>query len=150
MKQQREQTKTLQGDVLNNLINIFENNLVSVVLFGSHARNNYTAYSDIDLLVVVNKYPEKDLIDLRKNFLKNFGKRLDLCILSKEDALNNFRNYSPVFVTFLLGKKILFDRNMFFKKTFDDFIKRIASENIQYCEGNKIWEMKKIAQNLEL
>ncbi len=149
MKKITKEPKNMYGLILENLINIFEDNLVSVVLFGSRARKNYNKYSDLDLMIIVDEYKKYDLSELRKSFLKNFQKRLDIYILSKKDIVQNFRNFSPILVTLLLGKRILFDKEMFFKETFNNFIRKMIHEDVKYCEGDKIWEMKKIAQNLE-
>ena len=99
--------------LLENLIELFEDNLTSVVLFGSFAR-------------------------------KNYGKNSDL------DVIKNFENLSPLFSSLLLGRKILFDKNMFFGNLFKEFVKKMVNFNIKYCEGGKIWELRKIAKDLEI
>lgn len=131
------------------LMNIFKENLKSIVLFGSYARKNYDENSDIDLIVVVDKYKEYNLAKLRKSYLINYGRRLDIHIFSKKDVIKNFEHFSPLFVTLLLGKKIIFDKEMFFKKSFENFVKKMANKDIKYCEGGKIWRMQKIARNLK-
>jgi len=43
--------------------------LVRVILFGSYAKGNFTAYSDIDLLVVYSGQPRDDAFALTKKIL---------------------------------------------------------------------------------
>ena len=134
--------------LLNGCLDSFGNSLISVVLFGSYARKNYNENSDLDLMVIVDE-KDKDLSKLRKSYLLKFGRRLDLHVFSKKDVIQNFRDFSPLFSTLLLGKKIIFDKDMFFERLFNEFVKIMVNINIKYCEGKKIWELKKIARNLE-
>ena len=131
-------------------IQLFGIDLVSIVLFGSHARNNYNKYSDFDVIIVLNKEIDYNISKLRKNFLLRFKKRLDLQIFSRDDVINNFDDFSPLFSTLLIGKRILFDKDMFFKEKFEDFVKKSVTINVKYCEGNTIWEIQTIAKNLEI
>lgn len=136
--------------LLDKLLGLFGDNLISIILFGSRARKNYHEDSDLDLLVILKKDTNNSIAKLRKDFLLKYRKRLDLHIFTEKETIENFADYSPLFVTLLLGKKILFDRRMFFEEQFEKFIKKIAEINVKYCEGDKIWEMKKIAKNLRL
>jgi len=135
--------------LLDGSLKIFGDNLVSVVLFGSRARNNYNEYSDFDVIIVLEKEDYYDLSKLRREFLLTYEDSLDLNILTKEDIVQNFNHCTPLFATLLLGKRVLFDRNMFFKIQFDKFVRLMTSLDIKYCEGGKIWEMQKIAIDLE-
>ena len=77
------------------------------------AEKNYDETSDIDIIIVVKDYKEEDISKFRKNYLLKFKNSLDLQIFSKEDIINNFENFSPLFVTLLLGKKILLTETCF-------------------------------------
>ena len=135
--------------LLDESIKLFGENLMSIIIFGSHARNNHCEDSDLDLMIVLKDNNNYNLPKLRKDFLLKFEERLDLHIFSKEDVIENFNDCSPLFSTLLLGKRILFDRDMFFKKQFENFVKSIAKLDIRYCEGDKIWKMQQIAKSLE-
>jgi len=145
-----EERKSPISFILERLLGIFGEDLVSVVLFGSRARKNYTENSDLDIMVVVEKETESEEIkDLRIDFLLNFSKNLDIHIFTKEDAESNFQNFTPLFSSILLGNKVLFDKDMFFTELLKKFVKEMAKEDIKYCEGGKIWHLKKVAKNLE-
>ncbi len=135
--------------ILNELLNIFGEDLTSVILFGSRARKNYSEHSDLDIMVIVEEEKEDKITKFRMNFLKKYNKKIDLHIFTEEETMTNFENFSPLFSSLILGKKILFDKNMFFKKQLEEFVKKMKNQDIKYCEGGKVWQLKKIAKNLE-
>ena len=105
--------------LLENLIDIFGDNLISIILFGSRARQNYDEYSDFDVLAVVENYKKADKIKhLAIDFSKIYSLSLDIHVVSKEDVLDNFRDFTPMYSTFILGARILFDKSMFFRNAF--------------------------------
>lgn len=136
--------------LLNYLLELFGGRLVSVVIFGSRARKNYGNYSDLDLIVIIDNGEEGYIEKFRINYLLRFGKKLDVHFFSKMEAIDNFNHFSPIFCTLILGRTILFDKEMFFENLFRKFVKDMANENIKYCEKDKIWELKKIAKDLEI
>ncbi len=149
MIKKQNNKKSATSFILGKCVKLFENNLISIVLFGSYARENHSAYSDMDIIIILEKENNDDISKLRKEFLIRFEKKLDLQIFTKKEVIQNFNDFSPLFTTLLLGKQILFDRNMFFKKQFKEFTKKMMQMNIQYCEGKKTWQIQKIARNLE-
>ena len=110
--------------IANELKNIFKNGLESIVLFGSSAQGTSNENSDIDLLVIVSDIYDVDVSNLRKFFLLNFERKLDIHIFTKEEVVKNFEDFSPLFVTLLIGKSVLYDKNNFFKNKFEDFVKK--------------------------
>lgn len=139
----------LRHHLLTRLLDIYGDDLVSVVLFGSYARKNYSETSDVDLIVVTKKEKRSDLSKLKIECLKRFEKSTDIHVFTKKEAKENLMNFSPMFSTLLLGKEILFDRGMFFKDTFEEFRKEISKHDVRYGEKNKIWELSKIAKGSE-
>jgi len=117
--------------------------LESIVIFGSRTRKRYNEDSDLDVLVVLNNKKGKDISKIRKEFLLNFGHRLDIQIIDKFELISNFKSFSPLFCTLVLGIGIIYDLDGFFKKSFGSFIKDISKEQIKYCERGEIWDLKK-------
>ena len=135
--------------LLKKLLDIFGNNLISLVVFGSRARKNYDEYSDLDVLAVVgNCGKSNEIKQLAIDFSKIYALSLDIHVVLEQDVLDNFRDFSPMYSTFILGVRILFDKEMFFRNAFYDFTEKIKKQSIKYCEGGKIWELNKIAINL--
>ena len=72
--------------VLNLLKKEFIGKIYSVILFGSHARNQATKYSDVDLLIILN-----DSINFKsiKKKLSSYMIYLDQVILNETEKLSN-------------------------------------------------------------
>lgn len=122
--------------------------LVSVVLFGSISRGLQNARSDIDLLIVTAKDVNKDFLkDIHIDFLLKYTVKLDMIVMSKQDVIDNFEHFSPLFLTFALGITILVD-NGFFKKEYFEFLTRLKEENIKYVEGGIVWDLKKVSSEI--
>jgi predicted nucleotidyltransferase len=68
---------------------VLNENLISIVLFGSIAREDAKAFSDIDICLVVKKYPSKDWklsgIIKHKCFLEGISKPVEPIFLEEED-----------------------------------------------------------------
>jgi predicted nucleotidyltransferase len=132
-----ERCKTILGE-----------NLVSVVLFGSVARGLQDSRSDIDLLIVVNKEVNDDFLrDIRIDIFLKYSLKLDIIFMSKQDVIDNFEHFSPLFLSFVLGVLILVDDN-FFEREYFKFLNQLKEENIRYVEGGRVWDLKKISSEI--
>jgi predicted nucleotidyltransferase len=132
-----ERCKTILGE-----------NLVSAVLFGSVARGLQDSRSDIDLLIVVNKEVNDDFLrDIRIDIFLKYSLKLDIIFMSKQDVIDNFEHFSPLFLSFVLGVLILVDDN-FFEREYFKFLNQLKEENIRYVEGGRVWDLKKISSEI--
>jgi predicted nucleotidyltransferase len=123
-------------------------NLTSIVLFGSVARGLEDSRSDIDLLIVVNKNVESDLLrDIHIEILLEYSVKLDMMLMSKQDVIDNFEHFSPLFLSFVLGVSVLVDDD-FFEKEYFKFLNRLKEENIKYVEGGKVWDLREISSGI--
>jgi predicted nucleotidyltransferase len=123
-------------------------NLVSIVLFGSVARGLEDSRSDIDLLIVVNKDVKSDLLrDIHIETLLEYSIKLDTMLMSKQDVVDNFEHFSPLFLSFVLGVSVLID-NGFFEKEYSKFLNQLKEENIKYVEGGKVWNLREISSRI--
>jgi len=141
----------INKNIVNQLKVELKDNLISIVLFGSYPRGTATKNSDIDIMIVVKrKVKSNKLKDLKFDILFKFEKNIDFLIFNKKDIKDNMKACSPIFSTLVLGNNILYDKNKFFKKQFKTFVKQLNKTNIKYCEGGKIWELKKMVKCLEI
>lgn len=143
---------TQRIDVLNEVVErckiMLGKTLVSIVLFGSLARGLQDTRSDIDLLIVVEKEVKNDFIkNIWTDFLLEYGVKLDIIVMSKQDVYDNFERFSPLFLSFALGITILYDDG-FFKREYFEFLNRLNKENIKYVEGGKVWDLQKISSEI--
>lgn len=132
----------------------FKENLVSIILFGSHARAQSKKYSDIDLLVILN---EINLNSIAKSELEfelcwawqeKFNVKIDLLLLSSQDALDNFRVHSPLFSTLALGVKIYYDKDEFFTRHFSSFLQQLKNQKYYYTDSVTTWDLSQQATDL--
>lgn len=143
---------TQRIDVLNEVVErckiMLGKTLVSIVLFGSLARGLQDTRSGIDLLIVVEKEVKNDFIkNIWTDFLLEYGVKLDIIVMSKQDVYDNFERFSPLFLSFALGITILYDDG-FFKREYFEFLNRLNKENIKYVEGGKVWDLQKISSEI--
>ncbi len=124
----------------------FGKRLVSVVLFGSVARGTATKYSDIDLLVVVNRLPEyKKRANLifkitHELMLKNRIK-ISPILLTPKEVNYSFKSYFPLFSGIALGYNVIYDKQDYTIK-FKDFENNLRAHG-NYEHG--VWSIPKIA-----
>jgi predicted nucleotidyltransferase len=67
-------SKTIENELVNGLLNIFGDNISKIILYGSVARNEETAESDVDI-AVINIAP---ISDETRNIFIDWSSEMDL------------------------------------------------------------------------
>lgn len=125
--------------------------LVSVVLFGSHARSEARPESDIDLLIVKKNLPPSRLkrhqllYHLDRKISEQFSAALSPILLTPEEADLT----KPYYLGMLSGCVILFDRDEFFARILHRLQARLAelgAERRFDPDGYEYWILKKDAR----
>ncbi len=121
-------------------------NLVSVVLFGSSAREDWDESSDLDLLIIVEEYAEIEsiLIDICVGIVMDYGVSIAPIIWDVDDLNANIKYKSPLFLTLLLGYEIVYDRSNYFRNK----IREIKKEDIPvftFVGRHKEWKSSEIS-----
>ncbi|MCS7135288.1 MAG: nucleotidyltransferase domain-containing protein [Candidatus Aenigmarchaeota archaeon] len=131
----------------------FGNKLVSIVLFGSHARKTARKTSDVDLLVIVEDLPEnfweRDRIaeEISWKFFKEDDIYLEIVLSTKKDIKNAAKHFNPIFLGILTGYKIIYDKNDFFEKILKkDILPLVMRSAPLFVYGGKKWDLTKIAK----
>lgn len=120
----KERFKDLQDRLLSEIRDFYGDRLISIVLFGSVARETQSFDSDIDVLIVAKGLPRGRIKRIREfesvenkvePFLKSLQKEgintyISAIIKSPEEAERG----SPLFLDMVEDSKILFDRDNFF------------------------------------
>lgn len=141
-------------NVVQDLKSRFNETLVSVIQFGSTAREMSKEYSDIDLLVFLEKLnqspKEKSELEfeLSWDWQEKYNKKIDLILMSRKDASANFEVHSPLFSTLVLGIKIYFDKGHFFLKKYTSFLEEMKKQNYFYTDSNTTWNLSQKATDL--
>ena len=129
----------------------FGEDLISIVLFGSYARGNFKESSDVDLLVIAKNLPgkwrerKKLFEEITKKIGEKYGRYIEIIPLTEKEFISNINHYNSLFITFLLGHKVFFDKN-FFVSNFKNFANSLLAEKILYYEGDKKWEIRELAE----
>ncbi len=140
--------------IVQDLKSRFKENLVSVILFGSHARAQSKKYSDIDLLVILDELIQSPLekseleFELSWAWQEKYNLKIDLMILSRQDALDNFKVRSPLFLTLALGVKVYYDRGDFFRKNYNSLLQQLKNQKYFYTDSVTTWDLSQKATDL--
>ena len=108
--------------------------LVSLAIFGSTARQENDADSDIDLLIVAEGIAEKrvqripDIVRIKRQF--DLRVPLDILLISKEECQSNFRNHNPLYLDIVLDAEIIYDDSNFLKNLIEETREYINKHNI--------------------
>lgn len=132
----------LKKKIVHKLLNLFNGKLASVILYGSYAEDREMPYSDIDLLVILDKdfsdWREKRLIEvsLRRETL-SLG-QVSPKIISEREFISALENYNPLILNVLSSGKALYDTG-FFEKEKKHFEKIVSKKVAKTEEG--YWEI---------
>ncbi|MCD6114152.1 MAG: nucleotidyltransferase domain-containing protein [Thermoprotei archaeon] len=143
-----EPYRSVLGKLLSLLLEVFGENLVSLVVFGSVARGDYRRDSDIDLLLVVKNLPkgrfrrvelfekaeEKLKKDLNALFDKGYYISFSPIIKTPEEA----SKISPLYLDMVEDAVIVYDRNGFFEK-----ILLRLKRKLEELGAERVWMGKK-------
>jgi len=123
--------------------------LISVVLFGSHARGNPRQESDIDLQIIRKDFP-RGRLERRKGWLQlekkmplpeDWKEKIAPILLTPEEAVQT----RPYYLGILTAHRILFDRNQFYENILQRLKKRLEKlgSRLEIDEyGDEIWILK--------
>ncbi len=134
----------------------YDNNLVSIVIFGSYAKEQNKTNSDLDILIVLERckksrqkrlqeFVEKIEMPLESLAMKllDEGIYMDITpvILSKDEA----RYFNPLYLDMVEHKIIIFDKDNFIQSILErvkELIKSWGSYK-EYVNGHEVWVVRK-------
>lgn len=119
--------------------------LLSVVLFGSRARERCRPDSDVDLLVLASSLPA-DPHTLRARIREALGHPVDVCWFTRQDLRANFRMAAPLVSTLVLGLRVVYDRGGTFRKESRRSLPTLTRSRRRYVEGDTLWELHALAR----
>ena len=92
-----------------NIITKKRREIEKIILFGSFAENNFTAFSDIDLIFIVSESKERfiDRASIYMNFFRDINLELEIFVYTKEELKNLD---IPLLKTALKTGKVLFEK----------------------------------------
>ena len=109
--------------------------IVSLAIFGSVARRENSADSDIDLLIVAEGIAKKriqripDMIKIKRELNLEFPP--DILLVSKDECQSNFRNHNPLYLDIAFDAEIIYDDTGFLKNLIEETREYVNSNNIR-------------------
>ena len=124
--------------------------LRSLVLFGSVARGQSTARSDIDLLVIAEGFP-RSLVERRRPLLAAWSRArarhglpaVDWNLVTKTPEEARF--HSPLYLDLVEDGVLLVDRGAFFETVLDAMrarMRALGSKRVFLDDGSWYWDLK--------
>ena len=126
------------------------NHIRSVILFGSVAKGTAQHYSDVDLIVVIDKLPEdwrqQDQLFsaiITKILMEDYV-RIFPQVCSPAALLRAARQGNPLLYGLLTGYQVLYDPDRFFSRVLQVLKKTVQRVNPIYIERNQQWVMTEV------
>jgi len=140
-----QHVRSVLNEILEALLVRFQKDLVSVVLFGSHARGDPHQHSDIDLVVVVEKAPsdwrERGALELSIEQLGlKLGRAIQIILVEPEDVRYSVENIAPLMLEIHDAHVCLFDREGFFQEEMVRFSRNMEERGVRKLGAHK-WEV---------
>ena len=143
-----EPYRTVIERLLNELLKVFRDDLVSVVVYGSVARGTARKDSDIDVLIVVEELPRsrferlsmymkaEENLDPLFNELLNRGYAVTISPILK--TKREAERISPLYLDMVEDAIIVYDKNGFF----EEILKRLRGK-LRELGAERVWIGKK-------
>ncbi|MCZ7392392.1 MAG: nucleotidyltransferase domain-containing protein [Candidatus Methanoperedens sp.] len=135
-------TKKLSEKIVSELKDIFQSDLHSVILFGSYAKGKAQTYSDIDILIILNRKfanwtERRDLeIELRKKLYRTVG-QVSPKVGSVEELKAALEAYNPLILN-ILDSGITLSDDGTFNKLKEQFKQKISTKVQKHAD---YWEV---------
>ncbi len=133
--------QNIEEKLVSELKDIFHDNLHSIILFGSYAKGKAQTYSDIDILIILNRKfvnwtERRDLeIELRKKLYRTVG-QVSPKVGSVEELKAALEAYNPLILNILDSGITLYDDSAFdkLKRQFEQKISTEVQKHTDYWE----------------
>src|SRR3972149_5982185 len=120
----------------------FNEDLLSVILYGSYAEDRETPYSDIDIFIIVNRdfadWREKRTVEAELRRVTLSIGQISPKVMTPKELSSAIASYNPLALNIILNGKILYDAGVF-KKAKEQF-KKLYGEKINKTEEG-YWEV---------
>lgn len=147
---QLSELRLLLGTVIRRLQDRFGDDLQSVVLFGSQARGEASAGSDLDLLVIVPNLPQewRDVFAVEDELAgigTEIGHRLDIRLFEPKAVSHAVTWTTPLMLEVFDAHQVLFDRDGFFGAEIKRF-SAVAHERGVFKIAPGVWRVPTLAR----
>ncbi len=129
---------------------IFNHDLISIILFGSIVKGNFTSTSDIDVLVVCETPPkdwrarDKMVMELTEDIEIKYATPIHMTLVSKDEISHAIESAYPLMLEIYDANEIIYDKNNFFKLLMVDFGKNLRRWHAKKIDKG-VWEIPGLA-----
>lgn len=111
-------TTDYKTKILNYLQERFKDDLLAVVLFGSRARQTERAFSDFDLLIVVNGLSSvrRECRQLAASIRRELALPIDATLVNPDAFIGSVRYCAPLMIELACAYEIWFERERYFSR----------------------------------
>lgn len=142
-----KKVKNMNNDFASRIIKVYKTylgaNLISIVLFGSRARGDYTESSDFDILIIAESLPERHLARMGyiRTPLLNLEEKVSIIAKTPDEFDSCF---PPLYLDMAMDGKILIDKDKFMGKRLKKIKKIIENSALNRVKhGNELfWRWK--------
>ena len=126
------------------ILDHYQNRVSSLIIFGSYSRGEFTTYSDLDVLIILNRCEKKYAERLDEFFQTidelNLPFEVSPVILTEKEA----ERFHPLYLDISSNHLTIYDKNSFFRKILDkiDSMKRGGVIEEKVLNGRKYWVVK--------
>ncbi len=133
--------------VLDMILGEFGPHVVSVTMFGSRVKGGARCDSDYDVMIVMKQLDsnpnvrEEFVASAVSNILLASGIRVSPLVLSREEAVSEAKNGSPLLASMLSSYEILYDPTRFMVELLD--LTKRSRASLTYIERGQVWNLAK-------
>lgn len=138
------------SELLDVLKQKFNQDLLSIVLFGSIVKGNFTITSDIDVLVVceasIKDWRARDelILDITGSIELKYATPIHMILVSRDEISHAIESVYPLMLEIYEANEIIYDKENFFKKILTDFEKNIHRWHAEKIEEG-VWKIPGLA-----
>ncbi len=128
----------------------FNQNLISIILFGSLAKGNFTKTSDIDVIVVCEdliqdwRVRDKMIPALTEDIELKYSTPIHMNLVSEDEISHAIESVNPLMLEIYDANTIIFDKDNFFNNLLKNFEKNLSKWHAKKIEKG-FWKIPGLA-----
>lgn len=128
----------------------FSQDLLSIVLFGSVVKGNFTTTSDIDVLVVCEtlikdwRARDKMTLELTEDIELKYATSIHMALVSRDEISHAIDSVSPLMLEIYEANEIVYEKDNFFTQLLNSFGKNLKSLHAVKIEKG-VWKIPGLA-----
>ncbi len=140
----------LISELKNKLKQQFNQDLLSIVLFGSIVKGSFTSTSDIDVLVICEtltkdwRARDKMTLELTEDIELKYATSIHMALVSKDEISHAIESVSPLMLEIYEANEIIYEKDNFFTQLLNNFGKNLKSLHAIKIEKG-VWKIPGMA-----